>query len=309
METFENTAASLNIPPRLSILIPYYQDNPVELLQALLATENQKFDIEILLYDDGTADSTINKNLQKIANTANISIRLFFAKNNKGRSTARNILTKNAKSEWVLFLDADMLPQSPGFITKYLEEVSKNTADVIFGGFCVQNSKLSNATELHRVFSQTSDCLSADERAKNGPQYVCSSNLCVRKSVLKTHGFDTSFTGWGWEDSEWAARIAKSFTIVHADIPALHLGLESTETLLARFKNSGKNYVKFTNAHPELAKTLTLYKLSHRLKTMPSQKMMRPLLSAIVRASILPTRFRILALKLWRASWYAEAYP
>ena len=104
------------------------------------------------------------------------------------------------------------------------------------------------------------------------------------KSVLKSQGFDTSFTGWGWEDSEWAARVAKQYRLSHAEIPALHLGLENTETLLSRFKTSGPNYVKFTNAHPELAKTLTLYKLSQRLKNIPGQKLARPFLASFVRA-------------------------
>lgn len=303
MQVFENTVAKRNEVPRLSVLVPYYKDNPVDLLNALAISN----DIEVLLYDDGTSDEAINEALRTVAKKAGVAVRLFFAQKNKGRSTARNILTENARAEWVLFLDADMLPQTETFIADYLSEIAKDNADIIFGGFSVQAEKISNDTELHRVFSQTSDCLSAEERTKNGPQYVCSSNLCVRKSVLKSESFDTSFTGWGWEDSEWAARVAKQYRLSHAEIPALHLGLESTETLLSRFKTSGPNYVKFTNAHPDLAKTLTLYKLSQRLKNIPGQKLARPFLAGFVRASVMPTKLRLIALKLWRASWYAEA--
>lgn len=304
MQVHENANSKKYKAPRLSVLVPYYKDNPVDLLTAL----SQSNDIEILLYDDGTGDKDINEALRIIADQAGVAIRLFFAPKNKGRSTARNYLTKKAKAEWVLFLDADMLPQTETFIADYLREIGKDNADIIFGGFSVQAEKTSKDTELHRVFSQTSDCLSAEERTKNGPQYVCSSNLCVRKSVLNSEGFDTSFTGWGWEDSEWAARVTKLYRLSHVNIPAVHLGLENTETLLSRFKTSGANYVKFTNAHPELAKTLTLYKLSHRLRHIPGQKLVRPLLAGLVRASIMPTKLRLIALKLWRASWYAEAY-
>lgn len=303
MQVFENAAAKKKGEPRLSVLVPYYKDDPKDLLAALANSKG----IEILLYDDGTGDEAINEALLIAAEKAGVAVRLFFAPINKGRSTARNVLTENAKAEWVLFLDADMLPQTETFIADYLSEIVKDNADIIFGGFSVQAEKFSNDTELHRVFSQTSDCLSAEERTKNGPQYVCSSNLCVRKSVLKSQGFDTSFTGWGWEDSEWAARVSHQYRLSHAEIPALHLGLESTETLLSRFKTSGPNYVKFTNAHPELAKTLTLYKLSQRLKNIPGQKLARPFLASFVRASLMPTKLRLVALKLWRASWYAEA--
>jgi len=137
---------------------------------------------------------------------------------------------------------------------------------------------------------------------------MASSNLAVRKTVLEAEGFDDGFTGWGWEDSEWAARVAKRFELIHADIPALHLGLESTDTLLRRFKTSGHNYVRFTNKHPEIAQTLSLYKISQKLRKTPGQKMMRPLLSSAVKLNILPIKLRLFALKLWRASHYAEAF-
>ncbi len=305
MEIYKNSVAKSAKTPVLSVLIPYYHDDPKDLLSALTGNKN----IEILLYDDGTNITEINGNLRKIADGAHTPISLFFASENKGRSTARNILTHHAKAKWVLFLDADMLPQSDSFADDYLREIKASKGDIIFGGFTVASKKQSDDTELHRIFSQTSDCLNAVERTKNGPQYVCSSNLCVRKDIFTTHAFDTSFTGWGWEDSEWAARVAKHYTIIHADIPALHLGLESTETLLSRFKNSGHNYVKFTNAHPQLAQHLTLYKMSHMLKKTPGQRFMRPLLAACVRTVFAPTKLRLMALKLWRASWYAEAYP
>ena len=201
-----------------------------------------------------------------------------------------------------------MRPETDTFLATYLKEIEKNAADIIFGGFTVPGKKQSNDTELHRAFSQTSDCLDARERSAKGPQYVASSNLCVRKSVLQDEPFDTGFSGWGWEDSEWAARVAKKFSLKHLDNPALHLGLESTETLLSRFKTSGPNYIRFTKAHPELAKSLTLYKMSQRLKSLPGQTLMRPLLAFMVRRSFTPTKLRLIALKLWRASWYAQDF-
>ena len=308
MRIFQSPSAQSLTAPALSILIPYYRDDPSNLLKALMEQIEQMDSVEILLYDDGTGDEDINNNLQSIANNSRIPINLYFAQHNKGRSAARNKLKDAAKAKWVLFLDADMLPQTDSFIDDYLAEIKTGSADIIFGGFTVPPQKQSSATELHRVFSQTSDCLSAKERRKYGPQYICSSNLCVRANVLKKHNFSPDFIGWGWEDSEWAARVAALYTIYHADIPALHLGLESTETLLSRFKTSGNNYLKFTNAHPNIAQTLTLYKMINKLKNIPGQKLMRPLLAALVRAVFIPIRIRLFALKLWRVSWYTEAF-
>ena len=294
--------------PQLSVLIPYFKDNPAPLLSALLSQPMGGASVEILLYDDGTGDAGINKKATAIIKESRAPAQLLIAAQNKGRSAARNALKNNARADWVLFLDADMRPVTEHFLSDYAAAIKAGNADIIFGGFTVPKVAETAEQELHRALSEVSDCLSLEDRRAAGPQFVASSNLCVRKGVLAAEDFDDGFVGWGWEDSEWAARVAKRFTLVHADIPALHLGLETTETLLKRFKTSGANYVRFTQKHPELAPTLNLYQVSHKLRKVPGQKLMRPLLRAIVKLNLLPTQLRLAALKLWRASWYAEAF-
>jgi len=294
--------------PVLSVLIPYFRDDPTGLLHALLSQTAEQSGVEILIYDDGTDDSDLNSKVCAVVKSAHSPVHLIIADRNKGRSAARNALQESARADWVLFLDADMRPQSPLFLSQYVKLVESEISDVIFGGFTVPDKAETADQELHRALSEVSDCLSLAARQAAGPQFVASSNLCVRKSVLDAEGFDDGFTGWGWEDSEWAARVAKRFTLLHADIPALHLGLESTDTLLRRFKNSGQNYVRFTEKHPDIAQTLNLFQMSQKLRHVPGQKLMRPLLKLAVKLRLLPMAFRLLALKLWRASWYAEAF-
>lgn len=294
--------------PALSILIPYYCDDPSPLLSSLSSQLDGRNDVEILIYDDGTGDAQLNDNLSRMIKSSAVAITLLAASENQGRSFARNALTEHARADWVLFLDADMLPVTAHFVSDYVSLIKAETADIIFGGFEVPKSVSDPKRELHRAFSQVSDCLSLQARQERGPQYVCSSNLCVRKTVLETEGFDPGFSGWGWEDSEWAARVAGQFDLVHADIPALHLGLETTDTLLRRFKDSGANYLRFTKKHPELARTLALFNVTQKLRQVPGQAIMRPFLKLLVKLGFVPVRLRLTALKLWRASWYAEAF-
>ncbi len=300
------TNKHIKTTPYLSVLIPFYKDDPLDLLQALTTQKVNADLVEIILYDDGTNDKKINERVKKYAKTAKMRIVFLEAKENKGRSFARNALKDNAQANWILYLDADMRPIGENFLANYIKTISTGEADIIFGGFEVSKQKHSQHTELHRALSQSSDCLNAEEREKSGAQYVCSSNLCVRASVLENEGFDNRFEGWGWEDSEWAARANKKYRLVHIDNPALHLGLESTDTLLERFKNSGKNYKRFVTSHPQLAKKLKLYKIAKKLANIPGQKFMRPFLKLVVKLPFIPTKIRLAALKLWRASWYAE---
>jgi len=292
--------------PDLSILVPFYRDDASDLLRALDA---QKIDqsIEILIYDDGTGDADLTRTVMSAINTADKPARLLTNSQNQGRSAARNALFEAARSNWVLFLDADMLPAQTSFIQTYLTLIRTKSADIIFGGFEVEDQAADNDRNLHRALSQVSDCLSLAERQSAGAQYVASSNLCVRRDVLIAEPFDSGFSGWGWEDSEWAARVSKRFTLIHADNAAIHLGLETTETLLRRFANSGPNYKRFIEAHPDLAPQLALYRISKKLGRLPGQAIMRPALKALVKTHAVPLRTRLTALKLWRASHYAEA--
>lgn len=302
------SAAGRPRKPKLSILVPYYHDDPVPLIQSLALQCGKRRDVEVLIYDDGTNDPELNcKAIASVKNTV-APIGLFIAEANRGRSFARNQLFELARAPWVLFLDADMRPEKDSFIDDYVTLIQDLDCDVIFGGFKVMKQSEDSDRELHRALSEVSDCLTLEERQAAGPQFVCSSNLAVKKDVLLAEPFDPEFSGWGWEDSEWAARVFKEFRLVHADIPAWHLGLETTDTLLKRFKTSGPNYVRFTNKHPELAKTLPLYRIVQKIKKIPGQKLLRPILRLIVRLKIVPVRLRLFALKLWRASWYAETF-
>lgn len=292
--------------PRLSVLIPFYKDDARDLLERLDAQIGDQA-IEILLYDDGTNDADLTSNMRGVVESAKGPIGLMTNSVNQGRSAARNQLFVKSRGDWVLFLDADMRPSADSFLKNYVSFIESCGADILFGGFEVETHQEDADRDIHRALSEISDCLTLDERQAAGPQYVASSNLCVRRDVLDLEPFDPGFTGWGWEDSEWAARVSKRFTLIHIENPAVHLGLETTETLLKRFATSGSNYQRFTTAHPELAKHLPLYKISKKLGGVPGQSLMRPFLRLFVRTHILPMRARLTALKLWRASHYADA--
>jgi glycosyltransferase involved in cell wall biosynthesis len=292
--------------PALSVLVPFYRDDATALLRALDGLHTNEA-VELLIYDDGTGDAALTDAVKATIAQCQKPARFLSNAQNKGRAAARNALQDAARAKWVLFLDADMQPVSETFLQAYLDVIAVDAADIVFGGFEVEDRSADKDRDLHRALSHVSDCLSLEERIAGGPQYVASSNLCVRKSVLREEPFDTGFSGWGWEDSEWAARVAKRYSLRHIDNPAIHLGLETTETLLSRFSTSGGNYLRFTQAHPELAQSLALYRISRKLGRLPGQTALRPILRGIVRSHIAPMTLRLNALKLWRASHYAEA--
>ena len=301
----DTSPAYAGTAPKLSVLVPFYKDDAAALMQDL---DNQILSqpIEVLFYDDGTQDPALTARTRAAVKAAKGPMSLITNEANHGRSYARNALFEAARADWVLFLDADMRPAKDDFLSAYLTLIESYGADIIFGGFKVEAHQEDANRDLHRALSEISDCLTLDERQAGGPQYVASSNLCVRRMVLEEEPFDSGFSGWGWEDSEWAARVVKRYKLVHVDNAAVHLGLETTDTLLKRFATSGPNYLRFTQAHPELAERLPLYNISKSLGRFPGQSLMRPVLKLFVKTHALPMRARLTALKLWRASHYAD---
>lgn len=290
----------------LSIIVPFYHDDPVPLITALSKQADPR--IELILYDDGSADEQLSQRVIKAITTAKLPTRLLTAAQNNGRSIARNRLNDAANGQYLLFLDADMLPAQATFLSNYLQQIQSDKPDIVFGGLSVSDNSVDKTFDLHRALSAGSDCLSAAQRSILPAKHVCSSNLLVRKDVLLSCPFDTGFIGWGWEDVEWAARADEKFTIVHIDNSALHLGLESTETLIRRFRDSADNYARFAARHPELAKQLPSYRTAKLAAKIPGLKLIRPVFAALARDNwhIIPMALRVFALKLWRAGWYAE---
>lgn len=93
--------------PQISVIIPTYNASEY-ILEAIDSVFNQTYkDYEIIVVDDGSTDRT-NETLKEY----NSKIRYFYQKN-KGPSAARNTGIKNAKGEFIAFLDSDdrWLPQ------------------------------------------------------------------------------------------------------------------------------------------------------------------------------------------------------
>ncbi len=290
----------------LSILIPFYHDDPAGLIRALQQQSAQE--VELILYDDGSQDDTLHANIIAQITDIKMPARLIRAAQNHGRSHARNELVRAARGAYILFLDADMLPAQKQFLQTYIDEIRNNKQDIVFGGFLVEEQSNNKACSLHRALSKKSDCLPANKRNKMPAKHVCSSNLLVAKTVLDACPFDPEFVGWGWEDVEWAARANEQFTIMHIDNPAIHLGLESAETLVRRYRDSAENYARFVARHPALAQQLPSYRTAKLAGRIIGFTFLLPLFSTLARDPwhLVPMGVRILALKLWRAGWYAE---
>ena len=294
--------------PAVSVLVPFLRDDPAELLDRLDAEAAALGGaVEIIVLDDGTSDQALTERLsERIAGMA-LPVRLITLAANEGRARGRNRLASAARGGSLLFLDSDMRPDRPDFLRRWAALATGDAPAVAFGGFSLLQAPDEPRFAVHRALAAKSECVPCAERARQPEKYVYTSNLLVRRDVFGTEAFDPGFTGWGWEDVEWAMRVSRRFTVVHVDNPATHMGLDTVETLAGKYEQSAPNFGRTAARHPEIVAAYPSYRAARLLKRVPALPGLRRLMRAAARTPWLPVGARAFSLRLYRAALYADA--
>lgn len=294
--------------PAVSVLTPFLRDDPTELL-TLLDEEAASVDgaVEVVVLDDGTNDTELTARLSAQIKAMRLPARLITLPANEGRSRGRNRLASAARGGSLLFLDSDMRPDHRRFLKDWADLTAREDPAVAFGGFSLLQAPDEERFAVHRAMATRSDCVPYTERARQPEKYVYTSNLLVRRDVFEAEAFDPGFTGWGWEDVEWAMRVSRRFRVVHLDNPATHMGLDTVETLTAKYEQSAPNFARVVGRHPDIVSAYPSYKAARLLKRLPGLDAVRPWMKRAAAAAWLPVKARAFSLRLYRAALYAGA--
>ena len=293
--------------PRLSVLTPFYRDDPRPLLAALdLEAADLAGQVELVLLDDAGGDPDLSRAVAEASQAMALPARLIQLAANAGRARGRNQLMAHGRGRHLLFLDSDMLPDRPDFLTAYLALIAAEDPAVTVGGFSVNQAVERPEHALHRALALRGDCLPAVERSRMPEKYVWTSNLLVRRDVFSAERFDEAFQGWGWEDTEWGVRVAARYGVRHIDNQATHLGLDTAASLAAKYEQSPPNFARMLARHPAAVRRFPSYRLARLLKAMPGRTAWRPMLKRLALADHAPLTARVAAMKLFRAALYAD---
>jgi glycosyltransferase involved in cell wall biosynthesis len=302
--TVVDNGAWAGATPRLSVLIPCYRDEPARLLRAL---DRGNLPFEIVLLDDGSGDAALADRLAAVIQALAVPARFIRLRTNEGRAKGRNRLAEAARGAFLLFLDADMLPDTADFMDRWLGFIEAAAPAVAFGGYTLDQAPKTPAEAVHRALALRSDCLPAEVRRRSPEKHVFTSNLLIRRDVFEAEPFDQGFAGWGWEDVEWGVRVSRRHAIHHVDIPATHLGLDPPAVLAAKYEQSAPNFARLAAAHPDIVRGYRSYRAARLLRQAPLLRLWRPWLKALALCGAAPVRLRAFSLRLYRAALCAEA--
>jgi hypothetical protein len=219
----------------LSILIPTYNYNAFPLVFAIYEQiVKTEIPFEIICLDDAsTVAFSENQQINTLANS-----RYEFLANNIGRSKIRNLLAKKAQYDWMLFLDADVLPQGDNFISTYIPYLN-DEVKIVNGGLLYQNEKPEKSKLLRWVYGKNREALPYLKREKKPYLSFLTLNFLIHKAVFEKVTFNETIPNLRHEDTLFSYNLMqKNIKIVHINNPIYHLGLDTFENLIRKENES-----------------------------------------------------------------------
>lgn len=221
----------------ISVLIPVYNFNILELVSKMhKQLSDAAIPFEILCYDDCSSNLNIQEK-NKTINTLTYC-KYIILQENIGRSAIRNSLAQNAKYDWCLFLDADVIPKTNDFINLYLNSISE-TSKVIYGGILYTEKRVANANLLRWIYGKKREALSAQQRNKNVYLSFLTLSFLIHKSVFNKVSFNEDIPNLRHEDTLFSYNLKEcNIKIEHIENPVYHLGIEDSKTFLQKSLDS-----------------------------------------------------------------------
>lgn len=292
----------------LSVVIPTYNHNCYKLVHCLLANvetlrgeiERGDFRFEIVVADDGSTDPTVVESNRR---TGSLPHSRYIERGfNSGRAAIRNFLAREARYEWLLFLDADVDVDSRNdFLNLY---VSAEEADVVYGGLEVwiynKNRKLRCAYESEAWRKRT-----LEQRRLEPYESFSTANFMVRREVMLSHPFDERIERYGYEDVLFGRELERSgISINHINAPVYLLTFDDNAEFVRKTEESLETLHDFRD---------DLRGYSHLLATAEKPKL-KPLLWALakghrlwgeaVREALIKGRPRLWLFSLYKLGYY-----
>ncbi|MCD2260091.1 glycosyltransferase family 2 protein [Psychroserpens luteolus] len=228
----------------LSVLIPVYNYDIRPLVNTLHEQlTSAQISFEIICIDDcSKADiSSINSEIQQLAHTS-----YHVSSSNKGRVATRHALAVQASFDWLLFLDADVLPTSDTFVSNYLTYLTSDY-DAVYGSFAYKKEAPQPDFVLRWTYGQSKEQVKADIRNKKPYKITISANFLIRTSVFKHINSKITYKGYGYDNYFGSLLKTEKSKICHIDNEVFHLGLESNTSYLNKVEQSVDTLLKLDN--------------------------------------------------------------
>lgn len=194
-----------------SVVIPLYNKaNSIKDTLECLINQTYSF-FEVIVINDGSTDDS----LKAVCEVTDSRIRII-NKDNSGVSATRNVGIKQAKYEWIAFLDADDL-WNKDYLKNIVRLIYKYPAAKVLSNDykMITREEALNMVKLNAVIGEDYIVKDFFEKAFERP-FVNSSNIVIHKNCFDYLGYFNESLKYG-EDLDMWCRLGRVFVFAHAN--------------------------------------------------------------------------------------------
>ncbi|TAL81986.1 MAG: glycosyltransferase family 2 protein [Bacteroidetes bacterium] len=253
---------------KISLLIPVFDYDIVALVHSMKSAMGKVPEFcEILIGDDGSSAEF----REKYKSLEDGCIKVISSEKNIGRAAIRNKLALEAKGDYLLFIDADvMLPgTAEAYMVKWLPFLT--VSNVLCGGELYHDSAPGDPDKILRwKYGKSREQRKAVERNKHPHAAFSTFNVLISKSVFAKIRFNEELKQYGHEDTLMGYQLKKAeIDILHIDNGLIHEGIESNKDFLNKTKLGIENLSKLYDIVTDkkvFFETVRILKIYHYLE-------------------------------------------
>ena len=196
--------------PKISVIIPVYNVEKWlnKCVDSILSQSYENF--EVILVNDGSTDKS--KDICDQYSKEDNRVKVFDILNS-GQSVARNIGLKEAKGDYILFIDSDDYISDKAIIEKFINILDSNNYDFIYTSYCrFEDGNEEKITEIlpinltnDEIKNKEGKDILVDLLNKNSFHHAPYLKVCRKEFILNNKLFFRE--GYYHEDAEWTFKV------------------------------------------------------------------------------------------------------
>lgn len=260
------------------------------------------FCYEIIVADDCSPDRSFVARNRRIESLCHV--RYLVREHNVGRSAIRNVLAREARCEWLVFIDGDLQVSRPDFVESY----ARSSGDVVVGGVEIGGSPEAWRGNLrYRYEKSCEQAHSVGGSRRVGGRDFRTTNFLVSRAIALAVPFDEAFRRYGYEDVLFGKSLVEhGHEIVHIDNPILLDDYEPNDVYMDKTEEACHTLREFAHSLQGYSRLLQCESRLRRLHVLWLMRLAFGVAGAAMRSSLVGSRPSVLVYNIYKLFYYVS---
>lgn len=285
----------------LSVLIPTYNFDCTDLVMTL--SSQLSADDEIVVGDDMSHVPAVVKAIDALEGMERV--RVVRAATNMGAAGMRNMLCREAKGEWLLYVDCDTIVMDKHFVERYKQEAYNGVVCGIIrhSDVCPSPNKT-----LRWKYERTYEKKNSTQQSNMQPhQHFRTSHFLTSKSIMLQVPFDEKIKRSGYEDLLFGRQLKeRGVEVRHTNIEAYNGDIEDNSSFLQKTHGHLNTLWQMQDELQGYSTLLNLHARIKRLHMLWAVKAMFKLTGSIIRRNLLGNNPSIRLFQFYKLGYFAS---